>query len=230
MSHVMMHSCITVYRKSPANHSNAMEKEKKANNDQHAHASLSSNIEELQNFQLIWLNKTFFYTDQSLSAKIRFRQITPYLKTFFDIDECFDYIVNNEVDYIILIISLDSFADVGILTKASSLTQITFLYVMLSSSVLESDVALNKCRAVLSNEQDLLKNLTDDVWFCAQSMTKFNIFTSPTEGGQTSKDLTKQSVKFMWFQYMLEIILNVPEPEKAKQELIDFSRIFYANN
>ena len=34
----------------------------------------------------------------------------------------------------------------------------------------------------------------------------------------------------MWFQYMLEIILNVPEPEKAKQELIDFSRIFYANN
>ena len=191
---------------------------------------MSSNIEELQNFQLIWLNKTFFYTDQSLSAKIRFRQITPYLKTFFDIDECFDYIVNNEVDYIILIISLDSFADVGILTKARSLTQITFLYVMLSSSVLESDVALNKCRAVLSNEHDLLKKLTDDVWFCAQSMTKFTIFTSPTEGGQTSKDLTKQSVKFMWFQYMLEIILNVPEPEKAKQELIDFSRIFYANN
>ncbi|CAF4915077.1 unnamed protein product, partial [Rotaria sp. Silwood1] len=87
----------------------------------------------------------------SLSAKLQFRSITPYLKTFDDVNECFDYILTTEVDHIILIISIDEFDDKGILIKASSLIQITFLYIIASSYVPNNDQ--KKIRGVFTNEK-----------------------------------------------------------------------------
>ncbi|CAF4116158.1 unnamed protein product [Rotaria sp. Silwood2] len=201
---------------------------KETNVDQNASSSI--NIEKLENFEIIWLNKTFFYTDKHIEAKIRFQHITSYLKTFFDVDECFNHIINSDVDHIILIISLDSFDDSTILDKANELVQITFLYIMTSSLLLKNDAYSKNNRAVFINEQDLFVKLIDDVRFCTENTTKFNIFTSSIEGGKSSKDLTQQSVKFMWFQYILEILLHMPEENKAKQELIEFCRLCYAND
>ncbi|CAF3838795.1 unnamed protein product [Rotaria sp. Silwood1] len=190
----------------------------------------SINMEKLENFELIWLNKMFRYTDKYFEAKLRLQHITPYLKPFFDVNECFDYIINTDVDHIILLISIDLFDDSNILNRANDLVQITFLYVVTSSLSLNDDIFLKNNRAVLINEQDLLVKLIDDVRYCTENTTKFNIFTSPTESGKSSKDLTKQAAKFMWFQYMLEILLCVPEPNAAKQELIEFCRLCYVND
>ncbi|CAF1305577.1 unnamed protein product [Rotaria sp. Silwood1] len=190
----------------------------------------SINMEKLENFELIWLNKMFRYTDKYFEAKLRLQHITPYLKPFFDVNECFDYIINTDVDHIILLISIDLFDDSNILNRANDLVQITFLYVVTSSLSLNDDIFLKNNRAVLINEQDLLVKLIDDVRYCTENTTKFNIFTSPTESGKSSKDLTKQAAKFMWFQYMLEILLCIPEPNAAKQELIEFCRLCYVND
>ncbi|CAF1347851.1 unnamed protein product [Rotaria sordida] len=190
----------------------------------------SINIEKLENFELIWLNKMFHYTDKYFEAKLQLQHITSYLKPFFDVNDCFDYIINSDIDHIILLISIDSFDESNILNKANELIQITFLYVITSSLSLNNDVFLNNNRAVLVNEQDLLVKLIDDVRYCTENMTKFNIFTSPIESGKSSKDLTKQAAKFMWFQYILEILLCVPEQNAAKQELIEFCRSCYVNN
>jgi hypothetical protein len=121
------------------------------------------NIEKIENFKLIWLDKTFSYSDKDISAKLQFQHITPYLKTFFNVIECFDYILNSDVNYNILIISLDTFDDVDIVTKASSLIQITFLYVI--SSCCQSKY----CRAVFTNAQDLLIKLSEDI-HCSNSI------------------------------------------------------------
>lgn len=34
----------------------------------------------------------------------------------------------------------------------------------------------------------------------------------------------------MWYQYILDIILNIPKPDEAKKDLIEFSRSFYLDN
>jgi hypothetical protein len=164
-----------------------------------------NNIEELENFKLIWLDKTFYYSDKSLTAKTSLRQITPYLKTFFHVDECFNYVLNTQVDYIILIISIDSFDDTDILTKASLFIQITHLYVIGSSNLSDNDNYPKNVRAIVTNEQDLIIQLSEDIRYCTQNTIKLNIFTSPTECGKSIKDLSKQSTKFLWFQYVLDI-------------------------
>lgn len=144
-------------------------------------SSMTINNEELENFKLIWLDKIFTYSDRDVSAKLQFRHITRYLRTFFNADECFDYILNNEVDYNILIITLDLFDDDDdIIKNASSVIQITFLYIISSVSRLENNDYSKYCHSIFTNIRDLLVKLHEDVQFCTQNIVKFNIFTSPS--------------------------------------------------
>jgi tetratricopeptide (TPR) repeat protein len=174
---------------------------------------------EVGNFQVIWIDPSFIYFDTTLNAKIRCHSITPDLVTFYNAKQCWEYILNTEIDYFFVIIT-----DESLICEASSLVQITFLYLLTPSpSSLISNV---KVRGIFENENELLRKVADDVKLCFNKTTKFTLF----EVDKSSRDLSRESIRFVWFQHLLEILLSVPESDVAKQEMITFCRTWYSDN
>ncbi|CAF4649320.1 unnamed protein product [Rotaria socialis] len=184
--------------------------------------------ENMQNIRIIWLDRTFCYVDASQRTKLRLHHITSLLKTFAEVKECFDYIryMFDDVQYIFLIISVDAFENVdSVIEEATQLMQITFLYLITSENN-NKILSKEKIRAVCNNENRLLVKLTEDVALCNSTNFKFNISIA----SRSTKDLTRQSAKFMWYQYLVEILVAVPEISKAKDDLLEFCRSNYAEN
>ena len=168
---------------------------------------------------MIWLDAAFAYLDTSLNARIRCNPITPALITVADVDECWEYVLKTEVDYLFVIIT-----DKSLVSQASSFVQITFLYVLVPPS--QSSTTDNlKVRGIFQSENDLLRKLAEDVDLLRKT-TKFNLFKQD----KSSKNISRESIKVVWYQYLLEILLTVPEPDVAKQEMINFCQSCYAEN
>lgn len=175
--------------------------------------------QQLGNFQLIWLDTSFNYLDVRLNAEIRCRSISPDLITFSDAEQCWEYILNTDIDYFFVIITDESF-----LASASALVQITFLYLLSPSP--SSSIDNIKLRGIFENEKELLQKIADDVELCFQKSTKFSLFALE----KSSEDISRESLRFIWYQHLVEILLAVPEPDVAKQEMIKFCRTCYSDD
>ncbi|CAF1159815.1 unnamed protein product [Adineta steineri] len=126
--------------------------------------------------------------------------------------------------------SIDSF-DENLLTKALQLIQVTFFYVISSEDISKETLPTN-IRGVFNNEEHLLSKIAKDIEQYSPNICKFNILSSgrPMKTDRSTKDLSRESAKFIWFQYLIEILLSVPDHETAKKDMIDFCCSRYADN
>ncbi|CAF4715083.1 unnamed protein product [Rotaria sp. Silwood1] len=185
--------------------------------------------ENVRNFRIIWLDKTFCYTDTSQRARASLYQLNSLLRTFSDVEKCFDYIryIVDDTQYILFILSIDSFEENvdDIIQEVTGLIQVTFLYVLTTSNNREK-LSEKDIRAIFTDEDQIQIKLVEDIKLCNEKGLKFNILTL----GRSTKDLSRQSSKFMWYQYLMDILLAVPDADAAKTELIEFCCSNYAEN
>ena len=191
--------------------------------------TMCENIENDQ-IKIIWLDEIFADLEKSINASLRLSSMTNHLKTFYNIEQCTNYVLNTDVEYIFLIITLHSFSlsDIDLVQKANSLSNITFIYI-LSSMEISADqfVSLSKVHHISENEEDLVRQLHIDIRHCTEHLL---LNFSLLEVGKSTQNLSKESGKFLWQQYYLETLFQTFDLEQAKTEMIEYCRHFYIND
>ncbi|CAF0830058.1 unnamed protein product [Adineta steineri] len=181
----------------------------------------------LEDFTIIWLDEN--------ADKMQLRQLNKYCQIFGDMKVCVDYIEALPRGKIFFIVS-ESLCQ-KIIPIIHDLSQVEFVYIFCPLKIKHADDTdwmkiFIKIRGTFIDEQSLLIKLTKDVALLSNQLSSISVFSiTKTEYQEKSvKDLNQEQATFMWFQLLIDTLINLPKNDKAKYQMIDECRLHYANN
>jgi tetratricopeptide (TPR) repeat protein len=182
-----------------------------------------------EDLTIAWLDPSIHQIDNNqLDRKIRLRQIIDYLKTFDDSNACVDYITSAHDEHILLIVS-GTLGEI-VVPLISNLPQVLSIYVLCELRTVHEQWAKTyaKIRGVFIDINQLLVKITQDAALYLRSVTPVTIFS--TEANTSLRDLTKDSAAFMWFQLFIQVLVQLPQNQHAKENLLQQCRSYYKGN
>ncbi|CAF1575621.1 unnamed protein product, partial [Didymodactylos carnosus] len=194
-----------------------------------------STEENFEDLTLIWLDSSLYELEHSLQLRIELEQIINYLKIFSNCDDCFHYMTSRNKNEKLFFIVSSSFGQ-RFIPRIQRLEQLINIYIYNRVKYSYNDAEwikqYKKIHGSFGKVNDLLSKLTDDVkLFSKQQPISANIFTlDSTE--KSIWDLSKENVKFMWYQLLIDILLRLPNHSTllAKADMIELCRLQYKTN
>lgn len=142
------------------------------------------------------------------------------LKTFFNLDQCIDFIKSSGDTKLFFILSHSN--NDMILEKIAHYTQIIAIYILQTDQELitSPQVSNSKLHGAYSNLESLSEELSKEYQrrLKSSSMPISVFLRDKTE--KTVRDLNKDNVRFLWFQLLIDILIKIPYNEQAKDELL----------
>lgn len=177
--------------------------------------------------KIVWFNAAFSNIKTSIDASIQIRPITHHLKTFHNINQCLNYTQEINVEYVFLIITLHSL-NVDLVQRANSVPSISFIYIHLLNGIdADQFKSLSKVRHVSINVEDIFQQLRTDIHHSIESLLlSYNLF----ETGKSTKNLSKESGKFLWQQFYVQVLFQAFDLDQAKDDMITYCRNFYIDD
>lgn len=110
------------------------------------------------------------------------------------------------------------------LTVLESLSQIDSLFVY--SSIFnpeENNHVVNRCR----NDEDLLHSIEQSLDGLEKQTAAFSLYNQKEKA---TRDLSKESGSFLFFQLFKTVLLHMPQTDQSKQMMINICRDYYRGN
>jgi hypothetical protein len=170
----------------------------------------------VENFILIYLNSS--YPDESIIKNLR--HLVNFLKIFNDIDDCIAFINTISHERIILILS-KSFSE-SIIPRIEELQQIFTIYILSEDEDENySPSKPTKIRGLYTSIDIVYEQIKDDINKVTRDLI---IYLNSSTNAITLEPI------FIYFQLIIEYILDKTEIKDNLKELIDFSRQEYDGN
>ncbi|CAF4248771.1 unnamed protein product, partial [Didymodactylos carnosus] len=179
----------------------------------------------LECFEIIWLDAHIDEKTNDNSNTITQLQcvVNNNLKTFDNPDQCSDYISSIQNQKIFLIVS-GSFGQI-VVPQVHALTQIELIYVFCFDKA-KHEKWTNKYKKIVgafSDIDSICNKLGEDGNSCTNDLLPFSAISS-------AEEINKQDPSFMWFQLLVDILLNMKHTDDTKQEMIDLCQERYKDN
>ncbi|CAF0878688.1 unnamed protein product [Rotaria sordida] len=185
--------------------------------------SASYTFENKEDVTLIWLDKTIDTTRTTL------REITDYVVLYTELEPCITYIrsINNE--RIFLIVS-GEYAE-ECLEEIYNLSQIDSIFIFCMNILKYKNKFINskyisKIVGIFDNEDQLVKSIREELDYLHKQLSTFSLY----EKQKSTRDLSKESASFLWFQLFKDVLLHMPRSEEAKDEMIKQCQQYYRGN
>ncbi|CAF4153482.1 unnamed protein product, partial [Rotaria sordida] len=85
-----------------------------------------------------------------------------------------------------------------------------------------------KLIGIYSKRHDLINSLKENIILVEKHLQTFNFYNQHKE--KSTRDLSKESSEFLWFQMFKDVILRLPKDSRAKQQMIEFCQHYYHGN
>ncbi|CAF2118532.1 unnamed protein product [Rotaria magnacalcarata] len=196
-------------------------------------SAISSSSSTLQkpNFEgitLIWYDPRINTTeDTKLTAK-DLREINDCVLLYSNQVDCVNYMRSVENEKIFLITSGKVAA--SIIHEIEGLKQVDSIFIFCLKVKKYQDL-LHKHEFIVGTYCEcsaLIDAIKQSVELLHRQLTAFSFYNEHKE--KATRDISKESAEFLWFQLFKDVILQMPRSNRAKQELIDFSRQYYHGN
>ena len=182
--------------------------------------------QNLEDITVVWLGSERDIS-KSMDTRMSVRNIINYMTVFTNIDECIDYITSIQTEKVFLIVS-DAFCRpvIPFIWNATQIKGI-YIYCLDASNTYPNpiDDTYQKFRGSYSDKSCLISKLQEDASSFYSDILPISII-----GEKSIQDLNKESVSFMWFWLLLEILVRMPDTEIAKREMINECRMQYEYN
>lgn len=217
-----------MYSLSSNNRDSSFNKQEKTLNDDTTNDSNNA-YQNLEDLTVIWLDKNINNTDDCLDTKARLREQINYLVTFDIIDECIKYIKSIAKETIFLIVS-GSYGETCI-AKIHDQSLLYSVYVFCGYKAKHEEWAKHyaKIIGVFDDKKQLLTRLMKDVKTYLQNAMPMSFLTCEFKE-KSIRNLTDEKAKFIWYQWLMETLIQMPESDDARLEMLHDSRIQYAEN
>ena len=184
----------------------------------------------VQNFHLVWLDENINEdkNDDCRNSINKLREIVNTVNTFKDMDDCIDFITDNEQTICLMIVSgkfIETFPSI-----IQDIPQISSIHIFNHGKL--SDKRLTKEWPKISGiytDITLIKEaLRKAASECDKNAVSFNFFKST--GETSNQNLDQLDSSFMYTQILKEILLTIDFDEKHINEFITYCREQYADN
>mgnify|MGYP001068459397 CR=1 FL=1 len=193
-----------------------------------AHIATSATPKEnKENITLIWFEPKIGKYADTKRTQDKLRQINDYIIFYEDLQLCITYIQSAKDEKIFLITSGKQASE--ILPKVSHLQQVDsiFIFCMKIKRYEQLTNKYTKIIGIFNDLDQLCESIREQIHLVDQQIQTLNFFN---QHEHSTKDLSKQSGQFIWFQLFKYVILRLPRDEKAKQEMIVTCRNYYRGN
>ncbi|CAF4647876.1 unnamed protein product, partial [Rotaria sp. Silwood2] len=184
-------------------------------------------ISNKEDITLIWFDSKMNSNNHVEQTKKQLRQINDYVIFHTQLESCITFIQSIYNEKIFFISSI--YDALQILSHITNLSQIDSIFVFNWEKVDHKNLVLNHSRFIgIYDELDLLcVSIQEQVDFLDQHLHIFSFFD---QNEHWTKDLSKQTADFLWFQLYHDVLFQLTHNEEAKQELIDVCRSYYRDN
>jgi tetratricopeptide (TPR) repeat protein len=185
--------------------------------------STSYSFENKEDVTLIWLDKTID------TIRTTLREITDYVLLYTEVEPCITYIRSINKERIFLIIS-GAYAE-QCLSEIHDLPQIDSIFIFCMNvskykNEVFNDEHFNKIIDIFDNEEKLIQSIRNELDDLHKQLSTFSLY----EKQKPTRDLSKESASFLWFQLLKDVLLRMPSSEEAKNEMIEQCRQYYRGN
>ena len=190
-----------------------------------AYITTSANPKEnKETTTLLWFDPNIGRKEDTKQTQEKLREINDYVSFYEDLQLCIDYIQSAKNEKIFLITSGKQASQ--ILPAVLNLRQIDsiFIFCMKIERYEHLTNEYTKIIGIYNNLDQLSESIREQMTLVDQQIQTLSFFN---QHEQSTKDLSKESGKFIWFQLFKYVILRLPRDGKAKKEMIDTCRNYY---
>jgi tetratricopeptide (TPR) repeat protein len=176
---------------------------------------------------LLWFDPKIGSREDTEHTKQCLRHINDYVKFHKDLEQCVTFIQSREKEKIFLITSGSKASQ--ILSRVSSLRQVDciFIYCMIKERYEHLINEYSKIIGIYVNLDELSQSIKEQIDLVDKQLQTFSVFD---QHQKSTKDLTKESGAFLWFQLFNYVIARLPRNQQAKQQMIDMCKHYYRGN
>ncbi|CAF4544471.1 unnamed protein product [Rotaria sp. Silwood2] len=189
--------------------------------------STSNREINLENCIVIWLDATINQTDNATQSSVNdLRHIVDGVFTFYDLDQCIDYITDINDEKVFFIIS--GSIGIDIVPLIHELQHIESIYVFCCNTHIHEQWSKHylKIRGVYNHIHSICYQLKRDI--IQLSRNSISIQVIPSNSGQY--DNNKLPVSFIYLQILRNALFQLDDFDIAKKEMIEFCRQYYVTN
>ncbi|CAF3721502.1 unnamed protein product [Rotaria sordida] len=189
--------------------------------------STTTNNENKESITLIWFDPNIGSNEDTEKTKQTLRLINNYVIFFTDLEQCITFIESINKEKIFLITSGSKASE--ILSRISSLRQIDSIFIFCIRKT-RYEYLLNDFKKIIGiyiNLNDLYKSIKEQIDLVDKQIQTFSFFD---QHQKSTKDLSKESAEFLWFQLFNYVITRLPRNQQAKQQMIQICKDYYRGN
>ncbi|CAF1285428.1 unnamed protein product [Rotaria sordida] len=187
----------------------------------------STNDENKESTTLIWFDPNIGSYEDTERTKQQLRLINDYVIFSTDLEQCISFIQSINIEKIFLITSGSKASQ--ILSRIFRRSQIDSIFIFCMNKK-RYEYLLNEYSNIIGiyiNLDDLCKSIKEQIDFINKQIQTFSYFD---QHEKLTKDLSKESAKFFWFQLFNYVITRLPRNEQAKQQMIQICKEYYRGN
>ncbi|CAF2156103.1 unnamed protein product [Rotaria magnacalcarata] len=190
-----------------------------------------TNDENLEELSMIWLDSNIHKNEDCLEMLTTLRSVINYLKVFDNISECIAYINSITTETKILFIVSAELGE-SVISEIYHSPNIVSIYVFCYDKIkheIWSSQYKPKLQGVFIDKDTLYSKLVSDMKLQLSNFLPISILSENAEQ-RCIRDLNKESVSFMWFQLLIQTLINMEHVDNAKNEMINSCRKQYQGN
>ncbi|CAF1000108.1 unnamed protein product [Didymodactylos carnosus] len=184
--------------------------------------------ENLEDVTLIWLDENINDSLESRYKQSLFSELNNYIQYYTDPRLCIDYIQIVVSEKILLIVS--PFLSRNILPVVHGQQSINSIFIFGNNRCqYESLISqYSKVIDIFTDQQLLLKSIRDTLHLVSKQSLAFNLFDQQKQ--KSTRDLSKDSASFLWYQLLLDILKKMPQTEQSKNDMLEKCSDYYRSN
>ena len=184
--------------------------------------------ENKESTTLIWFDPNIGTKEEDIEqTKQKLRLINDYVKFYTDLDQCITFIQSIDKEKVFLITSGSKASQ--LLSCIHSLSQIDSIFIFCIKKE-KYQYLINEYPKIIGiyvNLNKLCQSIKEQIDLVDKQLQTFSVFD---HNQKSTKDLSKQSGEFLWFQLFNYIINRLPNNQQAKQQMIEICKQYYRGN
>ncbi|CAF4885883.1 unnamed protein product [Rotaria sp. Silwood1] len=183
-------------------------------------------LQFVENVILVWLDSSLEKQTESNKSLInQFYRVTGIVKTFSNVNECFNFINSIEYEKIFLIVSGSLGRQISPLIENLDQLYSTYIFCGNQASHEEWSKQYKKIKSIHTKIKELCDAVKKDIRHYDRSITPISILplSSIIELNDSNKD-------FINLQMVKSILISIEYDKKYRREFINYARQFYLNN
>ncbi|CAF2687844.1 unnamed protein product [Rotaria sp. Silwood2] len=203
-------------------------KQQEQYDDSSLSASTTTKDLNLESTRLIWYDSNIDTTNDTKKTMKEFYEINNFVVFHSDLESCINYIESIKNEKILLVTSGRDAS--FILIRIHQLKQIDSIFIFCFKPDKYQYLLgmYTKIIGIYTKRQELINSIKENLILIEKYFETFNLFNQHKE--KSTRDLTKESAEFLWFQMFKDVILRLPKNNHAKKQMIEYCKNYYYGN